>query len=242
MNVGLKIFPEVEEGYVDKFAGNIDFIEIFAAPGSNYYFVAKYELPVVIHASHSQFGVNYCNPDKIEINEKTLSWAKMLADRFNSSKIIIHPEFIENEKCTMEYLANFIIKHHDPRLLIENMPFAHGQTRHPFLWCNPEELQKVMEQCSIGFDLDLNHAAGGAYGQGIPLESFLKSLLVLNPSHFHISDVNLKKGDEVHHNFHEGTADTRLLKSLLPSDAWVTLETPTGDFEKQKKEIEFLRK
>ena len=106
MNVGLKIFPEVEEGYVDKFAGNIDFIEIFAAPGSNYYFVAKYELPVVIHASHSQFGVNYCNPDKIEINEKTLSWAKMLADRFNSSKIIIHPEFIENEKCTMEYLAN----------------------------------------------------------------------------------------------------------------------------------------
>jgi len=57
-----------------------------------------------------------------------------------------------------------------------------------------------------------------------------------------LANFSLKKGDEVHHNFHEGTADTRLLKSLLPSDAWVTLETPTGDFEKQKKEIEFLRK
>ena len=110
MQIGLKLFPQVEEKYVDKLAALVDFIEIFAKPEAEYSFVTKYGLPVIVHASHSEFGTNFCNPDKAETNEKFLNWAKTLADRFNSSKIIIHPEFIENDRCTTEYLCNFIKK------------------------------------------------------------------------------------------------------------------------------------
>jgi len=239
--IGIKVHSENQEDYVKEMADSVDFIEFYANVKENFCFLYKYknEKPIVIHCEHSGDAINLSDKSIIKKNTKAMKWAIHLADKFNSKKIIIHPGYRNNRYCSFENLIKIIKANYDKRFLIESMPYIKNSKKEFFCY-EQNEIKILMKKCKIGFCLDFNHSTGSAFHRNKSLTAFLKKLLLLKPKHFHISDVNLEKGNEVHMNFFDGTANLKLIKKLIPKNAWVTLEVP-HNIEKNKQEIKFLR-
>lgn len=240
MNIGLKIVPQTTESSAQEIIGLVDFVEVYAKEGEEYAWLRGYDLPVIVHCEHSEDGVNLSNPNEEERNVKAVSWARRLADSFQSNRIILHPGFRKHKGCSLDRMIEFINEHHDKRYLIETMPFLlypeNGQ-----LFCHDtEEVREVSQRCGIGICLDFNHSIGSAVHRKVDWKTFIAELIALGPTHYHISDVDIEKGDEVHLNLFDGQIDFHALKPMIPESAWVTLETPP-DREKQKQSIRFLR-
>ncbi|MBN1385727.1 sugar phosphate isomerase/epimerase [Candidatus Woesearchaeota archaeon] len=243
MKVGIKVWPDVPLEYVRRIRDHVDFFELYAFPDHGYDDFLGIGRPIIIHNAHSFNKVNFADPAKGKINLASLMWSQHLADRFDSSKIIIHPELAENPACNIDSVRDFVRKHHDRRMMIENMPPAVHGFRH--LVNTPEDVESVIRPCRIGFCLDLSHAFEYAHYFGLDVRPFIQRMVDLKPSHFHMTDTKLEKKPigsyrEIHMNFWEGGIDLDMLKGLLPKDAEVTIETPQV-FEKQIKEIGFLR-
>jgi endonuclease IV len=177
-------------------------------------------------------------------NQIAIKHAIKLADKFNSDKIIFHPELKENDSCTLEVLINFIKSNYDERLHMEGMPYSSEGFTH--FAKTIEEIRSLMRSLDIKYCLDFAHTCEYLTKEGIPLSN-IEKYLELRPNHFHITDTDLtkvfnKNYNEEHVNFGEGTMDLELCKRLLPESSWVTIETPPINYQQQIKEIEFLRR
>lgn len=245
MIVGVKIGQSAEKKYLDEISKYADFFELYVRIGDEFDFLPDYNKPVVIHVPHSvSAGSNFADPLKKEINLAALQWAKKLGDKFNSSKLIFHAESAENKNCNLKNTINFVKQNYDKRMLIENMPYSTHGIQH--ICCTAAEIKKVMSESKVGFCLDLAHAVEYAAIMKINIDLFLKEMLSLKPKHFHLSDSIVKTTDKEnkvkHHlNLFDGEIDLNMVKRLIPKNASITLETP-HNFEKQKREIEFLKK
>lgn len=243
MLIGTKVGPQDTTETAKAKAKIADFFEIYGDFDCEYKILKNFNKPVVVHFPHFAEGVNFSNPGRKKINQKAIKWSVKMADKFNSNKIVVHSELKENGKCSTDVLMNFIKQNHDPRLLIENSPYTSRSFRY---FCSEyDEIKQVMDKCKIGFCFDMTHAFTYAIIAGIEPKPFLEKLLTLNPAHFHVSDTDIeqvRKNDNTgyHLSLFEGNTDLNLIKSLLPKDAAVTLETKQN-IQKQKKEAEFLR-
>lgn len=243
LKVGIKIGNLSPMGYLEKIIDFIDFIEIYAHPDFDTDFILQFKKPVVIHIPHFANKINFANPERENTNIAFLNHAKKLADKFNSEKIIFHPELKEDDDCSIENIINFLNKNFDQRLLIENMPYSSEGFEH--FGGTYEDLTIIMSRSNIGFCLDFNHAEAYAIRKNLNLKKFLDQLLSLKPSHFHISDVDFSQAfdfqfNEEHVNFEEGNATLNLYKKLIPKKSYITIETPQVA-KKQIKEIQFLK-
>jgi len=243
MLVGTKIGPQDTLETTGAKARFADFFEIYGDFDCEYEILKNFDRPIVVHFPHFAKGVNFCNPVRKEQNIKSIQWSVRMADKFNSNKIVIHPELKENDNCTVENLIAFIKQNHDPRLLIENTPYSSHGLRE--LCSEYDDLKRVIDECNVGFCFDMTHAFTYAVMADIPPKEHLEKLLSLKPSYFHVSDSDierLRKNDNTgyHLSLFEGNTDLKLIKSMIPKDAMIVLET-AQNIEKQQKEAEFLR-
>lgn len=245
MKIGVKAGHWVSKKYIKKMSSDIDFFEIYATENwdQNNLGLENYRKPIAIHVPHFKTRVNFANPERIENNLKALRLSISLANRFDSQKIIFHPELAENKNCSIDYLIRFLKENYDSRLLVENMPYSSEGFKH---FCgNLKEVKNLIERAKVGFCFDYTHVAEYAKKMNLDLGLLFKQFLSLGPKHFHLTDTDLSKVSEIgyneeHLNFWDGNVDFNLIKSNIPDDAWITLETPQSS-EKQIREVEWLK-
>lgn len=242
MQVGVKV-GDWNPDHAERMNEYADFFEIYAKPGFDID-LKRYGKPVVVHVVHFGSKINFANSERRKINEEALDYAKRLADKHGSEKIIFHPELDERDGfCSLENIVDFVGSRYDGRLLIENMPYSSQGLVH---YCSdPNEVEAVTNILGIEFCLDFLHLEAFTEKQRFEFRGYVERFLRLNPKHFHLADGNLKNVnmhnyDEKHASLFEGDVDLELAKYYIPSNAMVTLETPF-DAETQIKEIKWLK-
>lgn len=240
MKIGIKIYEDVSKEHIKELSKHIDFIELYAGIDYEYDFLRDFDKPVVIHVAHYRKDkVNFVNPERESHNKKALKNAIRLADKFRSNKIIFHPQLSENENCTLDSLCSFIKHNYDKRLLLENMP---SSSRGEDLLCRSyEDINKVLVATKVGFCLDIAHAYSYAIKEKKDGKELIKTFISLKPLHFHISDVSIPTGNDEHLHFGRGGIDIPMIKSIIPVDSDITIETD-NEIEEQIKDIQILRK
>ena len=119
MKIGVKTFDN--RNFLKPFENQVDFFEIMAIETNKYDFLKEFKLPMVIHSQHGVFGVNSADKTKEERNLKSINFARKIADKVNSKKIILHPGELEDENCSKEQAIKFIKTLDDKRIIIENV-------------------------------------------------------------------------------------------------------------------------
>lgn len=242
MNIGLKIVPQTDPASIDSIIDEVDFVELYAKIGHDYGFVKRLGKPVTIHAPHSGDNVNLADSAKEENNTAALNWARGLADEFAAEVIVIHPAYSDSDTCSIANTTNIIKANYDERYCIESMPHRYPETDGvDFYGSTVDELARIAAEADIGVCLDFNHSATAAHVLGREPREFLQEFLDLKPRHFHIADAKYGNTKFEHFNLFDGDLDKELIRSLIPSGANITLETPP-DREKQLREVEFLRR
>jgi sugar phosphate isomerase/epimerase len=199
------------------------------------------DIPVrFVHAGHyNNSGFNPVDASRRVKDLAILDQAILAAECFGTEEIIIHPQRCLSGAHTIDNLIDFINIPRRQHILLENMPCP------TFFATEPMEIQRVMAATGCGFCLDIAHAACYAYSEGYDLEKFLRDLIALEPTLYHLSDTPhvLKPYgwcEDEHWHLGTGDIDWELAISLVPDDSCVTLETPMST-EGQLEDIRFLR-
>lgn len=241
LKLGLKLWS-TNKGYLKDAVklfgqGVYDYIELYVVPNSYAKFVAiwsRLKIPYVIHSPHFTHGVNLAKKEHQEKNFYLIKQAQQFADKLKADKIIVHLGVDGSIKEATRQLQLT----DDRRVLIENMSYYSIKDN---LICNGstiEELNLVLENCSVGFCLDIGHAIYSANAQKLKPMEFIKQLIKLKPKMFHLSDGDLSGVSDNHLHFGEGNYEIEKILALLPSKSLVTIETPKdfqdslSDFEK----------
>jgi len=233
MKIGVKSYGERQ--FLDALEPYADFFEIMAIEGKDYSFLKKYSLPIVIHAQHDKFGVNHSNRLLININLKSVNFAKNIAKQFESTKIILHPGELKEPSCSLEESKRFTTELKLDKILIENMPKRKGN----FLCTTPEEVKEFIENTNTHFCFDINHAIETAVVLNKNPIEVIKEFLKLNPAHYHLGGQNIKE-DRGHIDFKESDINVQEILKLLPQNAEISLEVTT-DINKTKEDFRFIR-
>lgn len=205
--------------------GVFDFIELALIPGFSQAKIVKSlsGLPMTFHAPHERHGVNLA----IEtlLNEKFIAPTLILANKVAAQRIIFHPGI----HGTLEMLRNNLGAIHDPRMLIENMPYRcleelGGGT---CMGATFKELE-ILKKNGYTFCLDFGHAFKSALSQEKDPYDFIRELFSLDPVHFHLCDVGSGIEYDEHRNLGEGELNIKWIKKMLEKikDPWLVFETP----------------
>ncbi len=241
MKVGIKVFPD-SIPYLKKVIDYVDFVEIMAVVGANFSGLKDYDIPYIVHNQHYHWGINLANPKKEKLNITSLNTSIKLADDLDAKYIIVHPGVEESKGCSVNQIVKVFRKLNDPRIIVENVPFVISKKGSIFKHFGKtvEGIRHIKKEAKVGFCLDFSHAKCEAIFLGEDYLRYIKKMNNLNPEHYHICD-GMKDGDkDLHKHFWEGSMDLETLKNLIPKNKGVTIET-NHDFEKQIKEIKFLK-
>ncbi|MDO8623434.1 MAG: TIM barrel protein [archaeon] len=186
MKIGVKTFYNLE--FLKYFADKVDFFEVQAiqtTPESFYSSLKQFSIPIVIHAEHYSFGVNYADKSKLDFNLKSINFARKIADLTGAKKIIAHPGVIEkgNPNCSEENTIDFLKNIDDERILIENLPAEEPDPLLTAQCITPEQISRLVKLTGKGFCFDINHAL---VARPVKDYNFVKSYIKLNPKHYHI--------------------------------------------------------
>jgi len=240
MKFGVKTFDDIK--LLKYFADKADFFEVQAiqsTPMSFYLQLKQFSIPIVIHAEHYGFGVNYADKSKLEFNLKSINFARKIADLINAKKIIAHPGVIEkgNANCSEENAISFLKSIDDKRILIENLPLREMDKNITSLSVLPEETEKFMKKTGKGFCFDINHAI-----IGLPEGDydFIKAYIKLNPRHYHLGGQKNNSYYDAHLSLSESDLDLYKILNQYPKDAEITLET-TSNIKDKEEDLKIIR-
>jgi sugar phosphate isomerase/epimerase len=242
MKIGVKIFGLKDKKFLDEVIKEADFIETMAIRGGDYSFLKKYQKKIVIHAEHNSFGINPANPLREKENNESINFALKTADLLNAEKIICHPGFLENDKCSEQISIDFFKEIEDERIIIENLPLIDYYGKYIKSLCyNPSSCENFIKKTENGICLDFTHAILSAILLGKKDQNeFVNGYLKMNPRHFHFCDMKLAKLKD-HINLGDGDLDIEHYKRLIRKDCEVTLET-TDNAASVKRDILIMRK
>ena len=88
---------------------------------------------------------------------------------------------------------------------------------------SPEKIASFLKKVDQGFCLDINHAVDYAMVNGLDRIQFLKDMLKLNPTHFHLGGQKFSPRKE-HLDFSDSDINLEEILQILPKDAEITLE------------------
>jgi len=243
--IGVKLTPfKIDKVYIGQISDYADYIELYIDLKKTNADQLNFDIPVAtVHITQFCGGVNFADSSREKINLVALEKALNIANSFKSEKVIFHPELIQHDLCSIEHLIEFLIRNHDCRMKIENMPLSSNGIRH--LGANYAEIKEMVLQTKIGFCLDYAHACEYTTAMRLNPENVIKELLLLNPTHFHLVDTDLGKVfdinyNENHLNLGKGNIDIEMIKKNIPNGSEVTIETPQ-DLEYQIEEIRYLK-
>ncbi|MBS3078876.1 hypothetical protein J4218_02030 [Candidatus Pacearchaeota archaeon] len=233
MKIGVKTFSN--EQVLEHFKDKVDFFEIMAVEKNDYDFLKKFKLPIVIHAQHSRFNIDYADKLKKEINLKSINFAIDLANKTKSNKIIVHPGSSQNKTCSKEQAIDFLKNIDDKRILIENLiPLEDS------IGLTPLDIKEFLDKTNKKFCLDINHAIETATSLKQDYIQVIKEFLKLKPIHYHLGGQIIKES-KTHLSLEDSDFDIKEIISLLPKNAEITLET-TMDIDKLDKDVEIIKK
>jgi endonuclease IV len=239
MKIGVKTFDSPK--FLKHFEEKADFFEIMAIQKNNYAFIKNFSLPMVIHAEHQSYGVNIADSSKMEINLKSINFARKIADSVNAKLIILHPGVLDkgNKNCSLKNTLNFLKEINDDRIILENLPKDEKfPVRGGSLGYNARIMKNLLKESGQGFCFDVNHAFWTRKNKKITY-SFIKKYIELNPQHYHIGGQRFN--EEYHTTLGNSDLDLKEILKYYPKDAWITLET-LPDIENTEKDLEIIRK
>jgi endonuclease IV len=235
MKIGVKTYDNKK--FLDYFKDKCDFFEIMAIEGNDYDFLTSFNKELVIHAQHRRFGINNADSNIMKKNISSIDFARKIADKLDSKKIILHPGELTNEFCSKKNSIELIKSLDDKRILIENIPIENNFKR---LCENPEETKEYLKKTNKRLCLDINHALTSAIMSDMDPIKFIKEFLKLKPRHFHIGGQNIKQKID-HICFSDSDFDLKEIIDILPDNAELTLETET-DIKKTEEDIKIIKK
>ncbi len=223
--------------------GVYDFVELYIMPDSYKSTVENWKnfnIPFIIHASHSFQGTNLAQAESWEINLKNFNEARIFADRLGSAMIILHGGNNGSIDETIRQLRLL----DDSRIAIENKPKI-GINNETCVGWSPSEFHQMADAGVLhGTALDFVHACCAAKSSGADAMELVREFMAFNPKVFHLSDGDALSEKDVHINMGKGNLDIAGFLCVFPEGALVTIETPRdpskglGDFVK---DVIFLR-
>lgn len=230
--IGLKLWSTNTDCYYNEAirlynAEVFDYIELYIVPDTTDT-ISKWEklnIPFIIHCPHFAHGFNLAKFEKKEYNFAIYKQVKEFADKLNAKYIIFHGGIDGNVEETAKQLASF----NEPRALIENKPMIALPNKMGGKFCrgyNVKEIKQIIETANCGFCLDFGHAICSANSQGENIYEYCKKFIKLNPNMFHLTDnEDVTSPYDSHLHLGTGELDLNKIKSFLPANAIITLET-----------------
>ena len=196
--------------------GNISFVEIYTVPGTydaSIKHLKLLDMPVIIHAPHSDSGFNIADSKLLNRNMNTFKEVKKFADTLNANNIIVHAGEYGKIKDGLLCLK----KLDDDRIIIENMPKITLNNLNCIGY--DQETLKPFLDVSKGICLDFTHACKAACAMKKNYKELIENLMQLNPLMFHITDGFDNNPKDEHLDIGEGNLNIRYFLSLIGEKA-----------------------
>ena len=229
---GLKLWSTNVGAYISEArrladAGKISYVELFVVPDT-LEFLPKWRalgLPYAIHCAHSMLGFNLADAALEESNKRIYLQTREYADALGADSIIFHGGTGGDIRETARQLAAF----GESRALLENKPYRALRNKLGSGFCRgycAGEIKAVMDASGCGFCLDFGHAVCAANSLGREPYEYCAELLALNPSMFHLTDLeDVNSEFDSHPHFGDGTLDLKKIAAMIRPGARVTVET-----------------
>ena len=187
-------------------------------------------LEVRIHAAHLGENLNVADKSLEQHNLALIGKAQQAADVFNSSTIIVHAGYGEDDKALDEISRQFKL-FNDKRVIVENQQcFTSKGIR-----CQGDTakaIKYIMDASGCRFCMDFSHAICAAVHLKIDVEKQLQSFFDLKPAVYHICDGNLKSSHDMHEHLGNGNYPlAHFLNDYTDENAYITMETGHGVLE-----------
>lgn len=250
--LGLKLWSINTNNYYEQakvFYENkvFDYIELYVVPNTLLHLEKwkRLAIPFIIHCPHFAHGFNLAQAEKKTYNQSIFSQVQKFADELNAPYIVVHGGI----DGTIEETARQFAQLRDCRAVIENKPMIAIPNKMGGKYCrgfSPQEIQYVQSVAHCGFCLDFGHAVCAAISQSIDPYDYINEFIKLNPQMFHLTDnVNVTTGLDTHEHLGTGELDFAKIRSFLPDNAIITLETDKDSKENIsdfQSDCEFMRK
>ncbi len=203
--------------------GYCAYIELFAVPGTfitHAHAWQTLDIPFIIHAPHSQQGMNPALHDRALSNSRLIHETCLFADLLSAPVIVMHPGIGGDLNETVRQMRSF----NDTRFAIENKPYWSLDGRSVCNGYSVGDISLIMKETGVRFCLDFGHAISAANAQKIDYREVLQQFIALQPVIYHITDGDIDGVIDNHLNFGKGTYPLKELFALLPESAMVTNE------------------
>ncbi len=217
--------------------GWCQYIELYSVPKSFQTCFHIWEgikhIPFIIHAPHSQSGLNFAKSD---CKKQNLSYAREaieFANLLSASYIIFHPGTDGDLNETIQQIQEIW----DPRIVIENKPYWGVDGT---ILCNgytPEQIQLVIQKAKTGFCLDIGHAICAANALKQEPFAFISEFMTLNPQMFHLCDGDFISLYDQHLHLGKGNFPLKKIIESFPKSCKLSLETPK-DYQNKLSDFE----
>ena len=205
------------------------YIELYIIPGT-FEKTAKIwqscQIPYVIHAPHSEHGINLSLDSQWGENRALFKETQRFADLLESEIIIVHG----GHSGTLHETIRQIMLFNEDRICLENKPKIGLNNEYCIGW-SPDEFKRVADAgvLTSGIVLDFGHAICAAFSLGRDYMELVNEFLLFKPRVFHLSDGNIASEKDCHLNIGQGNFKIADLISVVPENAYVTLETPRNN-------------
>ena len=208
--------------------GYFDYIELYSVPESIEYITTWTEvnIPYIIHAPHSMHGFNLSITDNNEKNCRYFELAYEYFKKLKAEYLIFHPGVngeLSNTIINFNKILNLFKIKERTKILIENKPLI-TLTDDPCVGSSPDEISRILNECNVGFVLDITHAVKYSIAADKKWEKTLGDFMKLKPSVIHVSDALMSHPKDEHLHIGSGDFNFEEIFSICNSD-YITLET-----------------
>lgn len=226
-----------------------DYLELYVVPGSAAEYLTRWEevdLPMVLHAPHFNAGFNL-SLKIVELNNRSLiREVEAFRKALDPKDIIFHPGTNGSIDETIRQVK--IFEKEFPSLfdlaVMENKPKM-GIKGEVCVGASPEEMKELVDKTGLGFCLDMGHAICYATWKGVEYKNVIRQFMKLNPKIYHLSDGHIHSQTDMHLNFGKGNFNLQEIISVIPQNAYVSIETikkSQSDLNDFKEDALYFRK
>ena len=249
LNIGLKIGStntQYTKDILSFYDQNIfQYIELFV-PTNTYNetidYWKQFDIPFGIHAPHSAAGLNVSDVTARNDNKLKIEEALRFTDMLHAHYLIFH----SGVDGTIEEVITQLKPYADERFLIENKPVKGLRGEH-CIGTDYKELTSLISSIGkgCGFVLDFGHAICAANSLHEDPISFIKTLTLLNPRVYHLTDGDFNSEFDSHLHYGEGSFPLKQLLKMVPATSPITNEAKRknqNNLHEFKADLEFLLK
>ncbi len=233
-----------------------NYIELYVVPSSIKEYLKWWrsvEFPFFLHAPHSYSGFNLSLRDLESQNRLLLKEIDSFRIALNPKQVIFHTGIKGSIDETVRQIKLF--KNEFPKLfdiaILENKPKL-GINNELCICASPDEMKIILLKTGLGFCLDMGHAIYYSAWAETGWEKVINLFMKLGPNVFHLSDGDINSKIDLHLNFGKGNFDLCRIIQMIPSDAYLSIETKKNsklnlnDFERDVKNfnkcIKYMKK